>query len=720
MEEQKLEPIKEYLQRKDAQERIQQSIEHARAEATVTIGRMSQLFHMKESRIRDLEDKRLLSPWRTKDITGQRQYSPSELAKLAIVKELLDRGRYSIGEIPENIADIWASVVQKMPPALPGVGQREFVREADSMPIDQRVNHALYQELFWRYYASHVLYLALAMICEETRFTRAGLILPLHTPDAYMKVHETQDLPTIGESLVGWLGQSRSFYTLLSTGPSIQYPGTFRVMPLKVVEEGIDREDEPLDNTLLIIPRLDVLDSRLTLSQPTVEVIRRLLEPLYTEVPDWNFYLGSGMRDIIDPFLDVITNPTTQDTILKNLANTVVHLGGAEQHRWKFCCILTPDHAHLPFQRRGLAVRAKSRYAPSIYKIGTTAVSPTDSVISISLRAYQGGRVIYHHRVTPEDQTIVNRELEEPGSAIVIPIGGEDDIPMGVLYVAAAGPDGFNERDQHVLRIVARMAQELLMTYRARQQVSQKFLSLLRNPGIVDPTFGVFASETDFIYDVESLLQDIQGMESYERSAKDDKRHYTTKETAVSFIAVDIDGHTSNTDKYGDRMERNLSRAVGLRIQRQLQALFTNTSGCKLYHAYADRYYLLLNKISLAEAREKARILKQALDRVYQVDAVRFTLEQPTPEENLIESPKVTVRLGVNSYTYAKLQEVLERYPTISALSSTAALIMQSLDEALTTGQDLGGNNIMSWDYEKWGWILWFPPPLKEEKQITG
>jgi GGDEF domain-containing protein len=707
MQERNPDAIKEFLRRKDAQERIQQSIEHARAEATMTIGRMAQLFHMKESRIRDLEDRHLLSPWRTKDTTGQRQYSPSELEKLAIVKELLDQGRYSIGEIPENIADIWASVVQQMPKALPGVGQREFVREADSMPIDRRVDHALYQEVFWRYYASHVLYLALAMIYEEIRFTpRAALVLPLHTPNAYLKVQETQDLLTIGESLVGWLGQSRSFYTFLSTNPSFRYPDMFRVMPLKIVEEGISREVKPLDNTLLVIPRLDD-ESRLTLSQPTVEVIRRLLEPLYTEVPDWNFYLGPGMRDIVDPFLDVTMNPTIQDTILKNLANTVVRLGGAEQRRWKFCCILTPDHAYLPFQKRSLVVRAKSRYAPSIYKIGKTVVSPTDSVISISLRAYQGGRVIYHHRVTPEDKAIANREEEDSGSAIAIPIGGEDDIPMGVLYAAAAGPDGFNDRDQHVLRIVARMAQELLMNYRARRQVSQELLSLLRTPGTVDPTFGAFASETDFIYDVESVLQDIQGRESLKPFAKDDERQYSTKD-AVSFIAVDIDGQTSLTDKYGDRVARNLSRAVGQRIERQVQ-LFTNASDCRLYHTYADRYYLLLNKVSLEEARAKARLLKQTLDDSYLVDAVRFSLEQPTPAENLLESPKVTVRLGVSSYGYAKLQEVLGRYSTISALSSTTALIIEGLDGALKLGQDLGGNNISSWDYRKWAWILWSP-----------
>lgn len=710
MEERNLDAIKEYLRRKDAQERIQQSIEHARAEATVTIGRMAQLFHMKESRIRDLEDRRLLSPWRSKDTTGQRQYSPSELEKLAVIRELLDQGRYTAGQIPENIADIWASVAetnnQKMPAVLPGIGQREFVREADSMPIDRRVDHALYQEVFWRYYASHVLYLALAMIYEEIRFTpRAALVLPLHTPDAYLKVQETQDLLTIGESLVGWLGQSRSFYTFLSTNPSFRYPDMFRVMPLKIIEEGISREDKPLDNTLLVIPRLDD-ESRLTLSQPTVEVIRRLLEPLYTEVPDWKFYLGPGMRDIVDPFLDVTVNPTTQDTILTNLSNTIVRLGGADQRRWKFCCILTPDHAYLPFQKRSLLVRAKSRYAPSIYRIGTTAVSPTDSVISISLRAYQGGRVVYHHRVTPEDKAIANREQEEVGSAIAIPIGGEAEIPMGVLYVAAAGPDGFNDKDQRVLRIVARMIHELFMTYQARRQASQKFLDLLRTPGVVDPTFRAFASETDFIDDVESLLRDIQGMEGLKPFARDDERQYETKD-AVSFIAVDIDRQTDLTDKYGDRVARNLSRAVGQRIGRQLQALFTSTFDCKLYHAYADRYYLLLNKIPLEEARAKARLLKQALDDSYQVDAVRFALEQPTPAENLFESPKIIVRLGVSSYTYAKLQEVLGRYSAATALSSTTALLTGSLDSLLKTGQDRGGNNIMSWDYREWGWILW-------------
>lgn len=705
MEERNLDAIKEYLQRKDAQERIRQNIEHAQAEATVTIGRMAQLFHMKESRIRDLEDRRLLSPWRSKDTTGQRQYSPSELEKLAVIKELLDQGPYTVGQIPENIADIWASVVekdgQKVPAVLPGIGQHEFVREADTWPIDKRVNHAYYQELFWRYYASRALWLSVMLIQEDVHFTRACLILPLRQKNAYLLAKHAHDLHNVGESLVGWLGQSHSFYTLLTQAPSFEYPSDFNVYPLKAAEEEL-----PTENTLLAIPRLDLPTGEIGLSIPVVETVRRLLAPLYTEVPGWNFYLGRGMRDIVDPFLDVATNPTTQDTILTNLTNLVVRLGGVEQHRWKFCCILTPSHNYLPFQQRSLAIRAKSHYAPSIYKIGTTAVSPTASVISISLRAYQGGHIIYHHKVTPEDQIIAYREQEEPGSAIAIPIGGEDDLPMGVLYVAAASADGFNDRDQQVLRIIARMIQELLASYRVRQQASQKFLSLLRNPGIVDPTFDVFASETDFINDVESLLQDIRGMKNLETFAKDDERQYTTKDS-ISFFAIDIDGQTGLTDKYGDRVARNLSRAVGQRIQRQLTALFTNLLDCKLYHVYADRYYLLLNKISLEEARAKAKLLKQALDDSYLVDAVRFFPEQPTPAENLLESPRVTVRVGLGSYTYAKLQEMLGRYSTISSLSSTTNLIVGSLDNMLKIGQDLGGNNIVSWDYREWSWIPW-------------
>src|SRR5260221_6152419 len=118
------------------------------------------------------------------------------------------------------------------------------------------------------------------------------------------------------------------------------------------------------------------------------------------------------------------------------------------------------------------------------------------------------------------------------------------------------------------------MLPDLFMTVQARLENSQKFLPLLRNPAIVDPTFGVFASETDFIYDVESLLQDVQTMAGLEPFDKDDEQQYTT-EYAVSFISIDIDRQTDLTHKYGDRVARNLSRSVWQRIQRQVGAPLT-------------------------------------------------------------------------------------------------------------------------------------------------
>ena len=54
-------------------------------------------------------------------------------------------------------------------------------------------------------------------------------------------------------------------------------------------------------------------------------------------------------------------------------------------------------------------------------------------------------------------------------------------------------------------------------------------------------------------------------MEGLEPFARDDERQYTMK-NAVSFIAVDIDGQIDLTDKYGDRVGRNLSRTVGLHM----------------------------------------------------------------------------------------------------------------------------------------------------------
>lgn len=724
MEDRQLKNIKRYLQSEDVQERIQQYMQRGRSEATVSIGRAAQLFQLKESKLRDWETRGLLKPQRTKDLTGQRQYTPAELDKLAIIKVLVDEEGYAPNDIPPDVDNIWYSIshldkqqdqTQKFDET-----QDEYTREADHMPIDKRISHAYYKELFWRYYASHALRLSLMLIREENIFTRAGLILPLHKKEVPDLIHQPEDLPEIGESLVGWLGQSLSFYTLLTPAPSFEYPRDFLILPLQAIEEGILKEDKPKDNTLLAIPRMEAATRAITLTEPVVETIQRLLSPLYNEVPDWHLYLGRGMRDMLEPLIHFNSGTNLPDVILTGIAERVVHLGGRNregENRWRFCCILAPNNTNLPLQQRSLVVRAKTKLAPSVYKIGTTIVSPEGPVISVSLRAFQSGHIIYRHMVTEEDASIAHREFEEPiGSAIAVPTGEVDGLPVAVMYVVSAQPDAFNDGDQRLLRMVGRMIEEILKTYHVRWGVAETFTNLITNPRVVDPTFADFASENDFIRDVEYLLSGMNTLaEGNENVGQEDfadpevlkKVEHSSKE--VSFIAIDIDNQTSLTKKYGDRMTKNLSRVVGLRIQRQLRALFTNSTDCKFYHIYADRFYLLLNGISLEEARTKAELLRQTLSDSYQIDALHFSIEQPRPSESMLILPDITVRLGVGSYTYMKLKEILQRFSSNTALASTAAMITASLDGMLKVGQDEGGKVIISWDPKIWGYRRWSP-----------
>src|SRR5207247_9602077 len=182
---------------------------------------------------------------------------------------------------------------------------------------------------------------------------------------------------------------------------------------------------------------------------------------------------------------------------------------------------------------------------PTTYKVGTTLVAPEVSIISMSLRAFQSGRIIYRHMVAPNDLSVARRNEEEPiGSAIAVPIGGEDGLPIAVLYIVSADADAFSREDERVLRMVARMVEELLLTYRTRRQVAEKFANLIKNPSVADPFFGVFASENDFDRDVEALLASIQ-KKQVEPIARDEiEKQYGTEE-ALSFIAIDIDNQTS-------------------------------------------------------------------------------------------------------------------------------------------------------------------------------
>ena len=501
--------------------------------------------------------------------------------------------------------------------------------------------------------------------------------------------YKAGDQPEVGPSLVGWLGENRSFQSFLDENPSFAFPSDFRIIPLSVI--GNEKQQ---DNVLIVIQRESKV---LSPSSALVETIRCLLDLLYQHVEHWKSCLDYGMRDWEYQVTD-FTNPKASDEVLNSIADMVVELGGKTsdgRDRWHFALLFLPKDPDLPIQQRNLVVRAQSKCSP--HKVGITTVHMKDP--GLSFRAYQSGHTIYRPKIDSRDFILAYRDLEQTvRSAIAIPLVGEGGLPIAALYVASDEEHAFSITDQRVLRVVTRMIEELLTTYQARRQVNGNFSDMIINPGLADISFKDFKSEDDFINDLEALLTEIQSNELSERQA----------EEAISFIAIDIDNQGGLSRKYGERVARNLSREVGLRIQGQL-SLFSNFRYIRPYHVQADRYYLLLKGISLEEARNRAEILRISLGGEYRIDARRVVAGRLMVPEFMLEIQDVTVRLGVSSYTNKKLKEVLLRYGARLAVSEVRELILQSLDQLLQMAQQEGGNIIFSWDPSIWYYRHWSP-----------
>src|SRR5437660_3331188 len=155
---QDIQEITEYLQKKDVQARIQKHMRDARSKATVTISRAAGLFDFSESQLREWEKRGLLKTDRpvlsqdNKISTGHRQFSPDELDKLALIKELMDHG-YTLSEIPHNIDVIWKQILTENQDQTPSIASHEIkqVHEVEHIPVDKRVGR-MNAEVFWRYF----------------------------------------------------------------------------------------------------------------------------------------------------------------------------------------------------------------------------------------------------------------------------------------------------------------------------------------------------------------------------------------------------------------------------------------------------------------------------------------------------------------------------------------------------------------------------------------
>ena len=692
MNEPNIERVRTYLQSKEVQERIQKRMLDARSKATVTISRAAGLFDFTESQLREWEKRGLLKTERTalsqdsKTSTGHRQFSPDELDKLALIRELMDQG-YTLSEIPQNIDDIWEQIVRDHQYSVSTtLGQdNNRARKVEHYPIDTHVD-AADEEYFWRFFVSQALRLSLLLICEEMPGTIAGLFLPLVHKEPGSRIVFPQNISQAGPSLVGWIGANQAFYASYEPAPTFDYPSDFRIEYLPEWNENI------CPAPIITIQRKT---RAIVVTDIQVASIQRILELVYKHADDWLPYFGTGRRDWVEHVTNFGLNPNVVDALLDRMMNAIVELGG-EKHgskRWKFCNLFLPQDPSLPMEQRTIRVRAHSD--DSSARLSSQILTLQDP--GLTYRAYQSGQVIYRSHITQTDALVAYHDAEESTqSAIAIPLGSADGMVAGAIYIASEEVDAFSPADQSTLRLLTRMLEELLATYQARLFVSGKLSEAIARPRIVDVSFREFLSEEDFIDEFESFLNDIL--------RQDDAAQLEGKE--ISFIVLDIDKQTPLAIKYGDRAARNLSREVGMKLQGQLRVQ-SNPEFRKVYHVGSDRYYLKLSGMSLVDARNLAVQLLQLLRGNYSVDVRRPMAGRPVlPDESLVLQ-NVTVRLGVSNYKYPKLKEVLGRYEPKDAVADTRTVILSNFLQSLDFGQKYGGDCVVNWDHEKWGYMLW-------------
>src|SRR2546423_1137419 len=625
--------IENYLQREEVQERIRESFLRNRSHLTVPISGAVNLFGFGVNQLRKWEDKGLLNPKRE---GKHRHYSLHDLDKLAIIHELVE-AKFSPGTIPPDIDSIWNSI-SSSEDQLNWITERPLNEakspkiESKHLYINQRIEGAR-KELFWRYYASFVMRISLQLIREDMPNpgrSPIGMVLPLNANATTISaLTSMDDLPKVGESLVGWLAKSGSSHTLFTTAPSFQYPGQYRIYRLHEMEQStLTEKDIPTDRTLLLV---DWQENSFTLSSLVVKTIRCLLAPLYEEAELSRVCFDQGMRDAPDPGTDLDSN--YPDYILNGLADIVIHLGNIGGERWRFCCILLPDDTTIPLQLRSLLVRAQSENAP--HKIGKSLVSPNETTLSISLRAYQSGQTIYRTEICEEDSAIALRELEQlgSGSVIALPTGGKDGAPKAILYVVSDQPNAFSLDNQRLLRLLGVAIEELLEIYHARQKTKESLSKAITSPEYVDTFFEKrkILSENDFVMDIETVLKDIQSRMLKEvkamiteDNAKQDLRMQieALPGEEISIISIDIDKQSQLASRFGDQFTRNLSKVVGSYLNDQLRRILTEAVDYQLYHIWTDRFYLVIKGLDLEETRKHADRIRRKLKDSYEVSVI--------------------------------------------------------------------------------------------------
>jgi DNA-binding transcriptional MerR regulator/GGDEF domain-containing protein len=609
---------------------------------------------------------------------GQRRYDLKDLMALAVARELLDKS-FSLEEVATFLKAHPDFIERELTSPRPEPAGRPTVRKQ----VDRANEFS-----FWRFFLPRALYLALCLLYEAPLRDDTGICVPVEddgsAPVGRPKIEDSEELARLGKSLLGWHVRGQSFAVFLDESPHLVYPQRYALRPLDALSGAksgmclktgayvaVHREMEPL----------------LEQSKPEAWCVsQRLLAFVQGQAQEWMPYAQDSTTPLVY-YAPEFSNPTLGDSLLRHLAECVAALGESgtgkrareQQRRWEFCSILLPKDPLAPLLQRSLVVQAQSAGAP--HHVGQTTVLPRPP-IAASLRAFQSGQVVYFEHISKREPYIFAHEQEGAvQSAIALPIEGQYGEPIGALYVASRQEGAFSEAgDQLLLRMMARLAGELILTYQARHMLVDRLAQVIAHPQAVDPFFREFATESELLARLEDWL---------------DQLHTRQGEQPVqqlALISIDIDQLTNVSYEFGERAARNLVRAVGQRIQRSLTRLLHNTTEqeVRLYRICADHFTILLRNFAWEAVQTYALQLRDVLKRHdYNIDAARVVDEQAIPV-TARHPLSVSTALAVTGYDLAGLRALLE---SRRAAEARAALTL-TLDAGVNLAKEAGRNAI--------------------------
>lgn len=683
--------IHEHLKDATTRQQLKDRFATVRRQLTTSIGEAAKLANVSAEKARYAESIGILTPGRSDESKGtaaHRRYSLGELNRLVVMGNLIDNG-FSMNDIASYLRHERASV-DALVESLQASDAKTRLQHAETA-YRQRM---LYPRLF--YFTQCLLLggvadcsMAIVLPVEQRGFDEPGEVSGSATKPR-PQIHNAEDLPQIGPSLVGWRLRGHPYCVLYMTAPRIDDETRYQLYSVDTLcgKAGVNINDFPtgayllierefaqrynLDDTPVSRPRAEAetmaSGKDKTLPNPRA-VAHRLLRRLRLHADESEDFFGHSFATDGDGM--IYTSPEfaediTGDRLLTDLANMIVELGTAPEAgksegraEWIFSAILLPDDLSVPVSKQSLVVTVQSKKSPHIP--GVTRLNPGSNA-GLSTAAALSGHVLYRQVMDSTDAAIADAGVEgDPGPALALPILSIYGRMLAVLYVRAAhGNDvsveeTFTADDALLLRVLGYIIGGIVFTYQGSELAGDVLSRMIAQPRVVDRFFQEFASANSFWRDLGNTLRG-------RIEAASDHPTSTDSIYPLTLIAIDIDGYTDVINTHGLNTARHLVRTVGKRLAQQIKLTsipaLNPRPRANLYYIYGDRFYLLLDGSGWNVARSYARDVQELLSGDYAIEVTRTNAVRAIAV-GTTGIDEVRVRIVVISYEGEQLRRLI-------------------------------------------------------------